>query len=161
MAQNIDVLRRDRSVQPRRFQDLILSRAQYGPPLVIVGWLLLLLYMLVDILSGAPASGNFIGFAIGLIVTGFAIATLATLEKIQTTLGRILMYQAAAATPPPSRSKPPKASPAVNKKVTIAGRGEIEGRRYVAFTDGTVIVETKFGRRRFGSIKDAQEFIGA
>lgn len=161
MAQNIDVLKRDRSVQPRRFQELILSRAQYGPPLIIIGWLLLLLYMLVDVLSGAPASGNFIGFAISLIVTGFAIATLATLEKIQTTLGRILMYQAAAATPRPAESKPPKKQPSANKKVTIVKRGEIEGRRYVVFTDGTVIVETKFGRRRFSSIKDAHEFVGA
>ena len=64
MAQKSKLLPSERGVQPRRFHEAVLSWAQYGIPLAIIGWFLLLLYMLVDVLSGAPASGNFIGFAV-------------------------------------------------------------------------------------------------
>ncbi|MBX2806939.1 MAG: hypothetical protein KTR19_13275 [Hyphomicrobiales bacterium] len=159
MTQNNKLVHSNAGASPRNAEEIFLSWARYGLPLVIIGWALLLLYILVDVLSGAPASGNFVGFAMSLMLTGFAIAILASLEKIRTTLGRVLMYQTAAVALP-ARSKPLETPPAAAPKETVVERGDIDGRRYIAFTDGTVIVETKFGRRRFGSIKDAQDFIG-
>ena len=43
----------------------------------------------------------------------------------------------------------------------IVTRGALNGRDYVLFRDGSVVVETLLGPRRFPSITEAQEFIGA
>jgi hypothetical protein len=43
----------------------------------------------------------------------------------------------------------------------IVTRGALNGRDYVLFRDGSVVVETLMGPRRFISITEAQEFIGA
>lgn len=58
----------------------------------------------------------------------------------------------ATATPP---------APVSQKAPEIVSRGEISGREYVLFADGTVGVETLLGRRRFRTLGDAREFIGA
>lgn len=42
----------------------------------------------------------------------------------------------------------------------VVTRGALNGRDYVLFRDGSVIVETLLGPRRFTSITEAQEFIG-
>jgi hypothetical protein len=43
----------------------------------------------------------------------------------------------------------------------IIARGQLGGREQLLLKDGSVIVETRLGRRRFASIADAREFIGA
>ncbi len=43
----------------------------------------------------------------------------------------------------------------------VVTRGALNGRDYVLFRDGSVVVETLLGPRRFQSITEAQEFIGA
>jgi hypothetical protein len=43
----------------------------------------------------------------------------------------------------------------------IVTRGALAGRDYVLFRDGSVVVETLLGPRRFLSLNEAQEFIGA
>jgi predicted component of type VI protein secretion system len=43
----------------------------------------------------------------------------------------------------------------------IVTRGALAGRDYVLFRDGSVVVETLLGPRRFLSLSEAQEFIGA
>ncbi len=43
----------------------------------------------------------------------------------------------------------------------VVTRGALNGRDYVLFRDGSVVVETLLGARRFPSITEAQEFIGA
>lgn len=43
----------------------------------------------------------------------------------------------------------------------VITRGALNGRDYVLFRDGSVVVETLLGPRRFPSIAEAQEFIGA
>jgi hypothetical protein len=43
----------------------------------------------------------------------------------------------------------------------VVTRGALNGRDYVLFRDGSVVVETLLGPRRFSSITEAQEFIGA
>jgi hypothetical protein len=42
----------------------------------------------------------------------------------------------------------------------VVTRGALNGRDYVLFRDGSVLVETLLGPRRFSSISEAQEFIG-
>jgi hypothetical protein len=43
----------------------------------------------------------------------------------------------------------------------VVTRGALNGRDYILFRDGSVVVETLLGARRFPSITEAQEFIGA
>jgi hypothetical protein len=43
----------------------------------------------------------------------------------------------------------------------VVTRGELNGRDYVLYRDGSVLIETLLGPRRFASISEAQEFIGA
>jgi hypothetical protein len=43
----------------------------------------------------------------------------------------------------------------------VVTRGALSGRDYVLFRDGSVVVETLLGPRRFVSLTEAQEFIGA
>jgi erythromycin esterase-like protein len=42
----------------------------------------------------------------------------------------------------------------------VVTRGALSGRDYVLFRDGSVVVETLLGPRRFLSLSEAQEFIG-
>jgi hypothetical protein len=112
------------------------------------------------------------------IMTGLAIAVLGALEKALRLLGKIagngnqMRHQqptgsrnsvplAAAPAGPisptlgPTPMLMPQRSP--NEVVT---RGALNGRDYVLFRDGSVVVETLLGPRRFASITEAQEFIG-
>jgi len=43
----------------------------------------------------------------------------------------------------------------------VITRGALNGRGYVLFRDGSVVVETLLGPKRFGSMTDAQDFIAA
>jgi hypothetical protein len=109
------------------------------------------------------------------IVTGLAITLLGGMEKALRLLGRL-----AAAVPPPRaqgrtamalaqlpqrpvQTPPLEPAPAAAPPRTTAEvvtRGMLNGRDYVLFRDGSVLVETLLGPRRFPSITDAQTFIG-
>ena len=43
----------------------------------------------------------------------------------------------------------------------VITRGALNGRGYVLFRDGSVVIETLLGPKRFGSMTDAQDFIAA
>jgi hypothetical protein len=109
------------------------------------------------------------------IVTGFALAVLGALEKVLDLLGRQLVSgqqlrplpKAVGPLPvsPTSTIRTPQTSSTMLMPQRAAGevvtRGALNGRDYVLFRDGSVVVETLLGPRRFGSITEAQEFIGA
>jgi hypothetical protein len=118
------------------------------------------------------------------IFSGFAIAILAALTRGVAALESLAQELAAARQNPQSlpaaESRPaPQPTPSLQigtpaktattaaasttpqKNPEIVSRGEISGREYVVFSDGTVGVETLLGRRRFRSLGDAREFIGA
>jgi hypothetical protein len=157
-----------------------------GLLITTLGWGFLLSYpLIVSFLTPADAGGmphdpaRFIPL-IGnnAVITGLAIAILGALDKGIRLLSKI----AANGVQPrqPSRPRPVSASQggqinaptpqathaepmlmgnrAPNEVVT---RGALNGRDYVLFRDGSVVVETLLGPRRFTSITDAQEFIGA
>ncbi|MEJ2124544.1 MAG: hypothetical protein P8Y67_04870 [Alphaproteobacteria bacterium] len=119
------------------------------------------------------------------VVSGFGLALLGALEKALHLLMRIGHFGHARPLPP--RLAPPPqeyaqehapAAPAAASAVPAASshtppfisqrssedivtRGELNGRDYVLFRDGSVVIETLIGPRRFASISEAQEFIGA
>jgi hypothetical protein len=110
------------------------------------------------------------------VVTGFAIALLGGMERALRLLGRIsgnagqMRTQAkpgVAATAPAPVQAPPIAamtSPSLMSQRSandVVTRGALNGRDYILFRDGSVVVETLLGARRFPSITEAQEFIGA
>jgi hypothetical protein len=124
------------------------------------------------------------------IVSGFGLALLGALEKALHLLMRLgsfgharpLLPRLASSAPeaaettasapavssasaPASAYTPPFISQRSGGAGTGAGdivtRGELNGRDYVLFRDGSVLIETLLGPRRFASISEAQEFIGA
>jgi hypothetical protein len=110
------------------------------------------------------------------VTTGFAIAVLGALERTLTLLGKIAGNSASQtraqtrsnlpiATSPagsysPSLTQTPMLMPQRSPSEVVT-RGALNGRDYVLFRDGSVVVETLLGPRRFSSITEAQEFIGA
>jgi len=159
-----------------------------GLLITTLGWGFLLSYPL--IVSFLPAAGpgeaqhdpaRFIPL-IGnnAVITGMAIAILGALEKGIRLLSKI----AANGVQPRQPSRPARAAPngqggaqinapssqVVHAEPMLMGnrtpnevvtRGALNGRDYVLFRDGSVVVETLLGPRRFTSITEAQEFIGA
>lgn len=109
------------------------------------------------------------------LFTGFAIAVLGALERALRLLGRIAGNPGQIRVPSrPSvaslSSAPPHAPPAAAQPHMlmpqravgdVVTRGALNGRDYILFRDGSVVVETLLGARRFPSITEAQEFIGA
>lgn len=110
------------------------------------------------------------------ILTGLAIAILGTLDRALRLLSKIAS-QANHPRPQPRPNRPPYAVPGQRPVVAhppgtpmlmpkrtsceIVTRGALNGRDYVLFRDGSVVVETLMGPRRFISITEAQAFIGA
>jgi hypothetical protein len=73
------------------------------------------------------------------------------------------MYQTQQAPQPQPQQAPQltlQRSTSANANEVIT-RGSLNGRDYVLFRDGSVLIETLLGPRRFPSIAEAQEFIGA
>ena len=101
------------------------------------------------------------------VVTGLAIALLGAMEKVIALLGRTpaTAGQSKAAMQP-SAPRAPSLAPTPQLLTTrqtneIVTKGALAGRDYVLFRDGSVVVETLLGPRRFLSMTEAQEFIGA
>jgi hypothetical protein len=122
------------------------------------------------------------------IVSGFGLALLGALEKALHLLMRLGSFGHARPLPPRLISSAQEAAetsvhaPAVASAFTppfisqrlaetgagagagagdVVTRGELNGRDYVLYRDGSVLIETLLGPRRFASISEAQEFIGA
>ena len=95
------------------------------------------------------------------IVTGLAIAFLGTMDKVIGLLSRspapATQSKAAAARVPAMSAPQLMTTRQANDVVT---KGALAGRDYVLFRDGSVVVETLLGPRRFLSLNEAQEFIG-
>lgn len=110
------------------------------------------------------------------IVTGLAIALLGALEKALRLLTRIASTSINSRPQPRHNVRPlhpvPSSQPVAQQQAApmlmtarsaneVVTRGALNGRDYVLFRDGSVVVETLLGPRRFNSITEAQEFIGA
>ena len=157
-----------------------------GLLIATLGWGLLLSYPLLApaMLSSSggaemrdPARFILI-FGENAVVTGLAIAVLGGLERALRLLGRIAgnaghmraqsAPSAAAAGFGPVHTTPSAAMQAQSHMLMpqrstgdVVTRGALNGRDYILFRDGSVVVETLLGSRRFPSITEAQEFIGA
>lgn len=155
----------------------------FGLLIVTLGWGFVLSYPLISpLIAGASNTGNLHDPArfipmIGesAIVTGFGIAILGIAEKALRFLNKMAgSTQQIRPQPKPSRplpaasntpvkAPPPKTPMLMPQRASneIVTRGALKGRDYVLFRDGSVVVETLLGPRRFPSIGEAQEFIGA
>jgi hypothetical protein len=134
-----------------------------------LGWALLLSYPLLPHGTGTSEGGESARFMLlfgqNVIVTGLAIALLGTLEKALV----LLASRPAASYSPakPAATAPRMPAPPSPQLMTqrhandIVTKGALAGRDYVLFRDGSVVVETLLGPRRFLSLTEAQEFIGA
>lgn len=132
-----------------------------------LGWGLLLSYpLLAPHGAGTPESGDparfILLFGQNAIVTGLAIAFLGTMDKVIALLSRSPATQshskAGSAARAPSLSAPQLMTP--RQANDVVTKGALGGRDYVLFRDGSVVVETLLGPRRFLSLNEAHEFIG-
>lgn len=129
-------------------------------PLLVLalGWgVLLAVTTAVTVLSLAGLLDPRIGLVIvacawgqGAIVTGCALLVLAEMRRQRRRPARLTWASA-----PASPSEP--SLPAPDPIAT----GEMNGRRYALFADGSVELLTLLGRRRFRTIAHAREFVGA
>jgi hypothetical protein len=141
-----------------------------------LGWGLLLSYPLLSSV-GAPVAGAheirdparfILIFGENALITGLAIALLGAMEKTISLLSRNSSANSqpkAASAPMMQRSNPTlSVSPQLmtpRQTNEVVTKGALAGRDYVLFRDGSVVVETLLGPRRFLSLTEAQEFIGA
>ncbi len=154
-----------------------------GLLIVTLGWGFIFSYPLIAPLTmdGTEAAGlrdpaRFIPlFGENAILTGFGVALLGAAEKALRLLNKMGgVANQARPQPRPSRPMPPPPSAPVKashpatpmlmpqrSSNEVVTRGALNGRDYVLFRDGSVVVETLLGPRRFPSIGEAQEFIGA
>ena len=97
-----------------------------------------------------------------LVITGFGLAVLDVLHAGFGALNRffeaVLQRSAAKA---PSEPAPRSVRPGPAGAGDIVERGRLNGRAFLRDRDGTVDVETLLGVRRFASLEDAEDFIGA
>jgi hypothetical protein len=132
-----------------------------------LGWGLLLSYPLWTP-QGAGAADNIelrdsarflLVFGENAIMTGLAMALLGAAEKAIHLLARQPVNGGQTKTAPPMRAASPQLMSA-RPPTEIVARGEVGGRDYVLFRDGSVVIETLLGPRRFLSLSEAQQFIG-
>lgn len=150
-----------------------------GLLIATLGWGLLLSYPLlaphVTAAQGAaeirdPARFILI-FGENAVFTGFALALLGALERALHLLSRLNASVGTTRSPSPPRgpvstsanTATPSVPPFLQQRSPheVVTRGTLNGREYVLFRDGSVMVETLLGPRRFASIPEAQEFIGS
>ena len=147
-----------------------------GLLIATLGWGFLLSYPLLaphDIVSSTaseirdPARFILI-FGQNAVITGFALALLGALEKALYLLARLGGSAGSPRHTPrgnatipqmPQTPSPPFLSSQRSPNEVVT-RGALNGRDYVLFRDGSVMMETLLGPRRFPSITEAQEFIG-
>lgn len=132
-----------------------------------LGWGLLLSYPLWAPYGTGGASNNefrdsarfLLVFGENAIMTGLAIALLGAAEKVILLLARQPANSGQTKTGTPMRAAAAQLMvPRQNSEIVT--RGAVGGRDYVLFRDGSVVVETLLGPRRFLSLSEAQEFIG-
>jgi hypothetical protein len=137
-----------------------------------LGWALLLTYpMLAYSLASATGAAEardparfILIFGENAVITGLAIAMLGAVERMIALLNR---QPAAASASKPAASTRPSVTLTQPQLLSarptseIVTKGALAGRDYVQFRDGSVVVETLLGPRRFLSLTEAQEFIGA
>jgi hypothetical protein len=98
------------------------------------------------------------GLGQGAVVAGLAWHVSTELRRNRRVSGRLTWTSApgagsAAASPPAGTAQGPA-------RPELLATGEMNGRRYALFSDGTVELLTLLGRRRFRTIAHAREFVG-
>ena len=132
-----------------------------------LGWGLLLSYPLWASQSvGVAGADEFrdsarflLVFGENAVMTGLAMALLGAAEKAIHLLARQPANGGQTKTAPPMRAASPQLMSA-RPPTEIVARGAVARRDYVLFRDGSVVIETLLGPRRFLSLSQAQEFIG-
>ncbi len=141
-----------------------------GLLIATLGWGLLLSYPLVVPHDAASPAASEIRdptrfiliFGENAVISGFALALLGALEKALHLLTRLTGGPAAPRVGSPRSPMQPPPPPFLQQRSAneVITRGALNGRDYVLYRDGSVLIETLLGPRRFASISEAQEFIG-
>jgi hypothetical protein len=119
----------------------------------------------------APDRAQTVAVAQTLVLSGIGLALFDALHAGFGALNRffdaVLQRSVAKAAPPshaPARPAPQPARAApqpATAQSEIVERGRFDGRAYLRYRDGSVEIETLLGVRRFSSMEEVEEFIGA
>lgn len=130
-----------------------------GVLLTASAWALLVCLFALRLVFDAPrADGALLlalGIAIALLATG---ATLLVVDALRVGFGALDSFFAAALARSAQRGE---AAPPAPPPRTQPRRGLVGGRPFVEESDGSVVVDTLLGPRRFPSLSDAQDFVGS
>lgn len=139
----------------RRHRSITWAKAG-GVLLTASAWALLVCLFALKLVIDIPRSDSALlvalGIAIALIVTG---AMLLVIDALRVGFGALDSFFAAALARSAQRGEaapPPR---------TQSRRGVIGDRPFVEHSDGSVVVDTLLGPRRFPSLADAQDFVGS
>jgi hypothetical protein len=144
-----------------------------GLLIVTLGWALLLSYTLLAPLTVGAAPGGelrdparfLLLLGENAIITGFGVALLGALAALEKGLSLPARPASGASPPRPAAAAARPSQPPLTlqrqQSEEIVTKGAMAGRDYVLFRDGSVLVETLLGPRRFPTLSDAQQFIGA
>lgn len=114
---------------------------------------------------GVPSAAGLVVLALAIAVQAGGLLLAAQMNEELATLLAMPATEPKPATPsvavepvtPPPLSAPVRPA---RKALQVLSRGEIDGRAYAVFMDGSIEIETIFGPRWFASVDLAHEFIG-
>jgi hypothetical protein len=115
-------------------------------------------------LVGIPAIAGLVAMGLSLVVVAGGLLLAADMNQELATLLAMpppepaRVEKPAALVPPPLPNSTPASQ--ARRPLQVLSRGEIDGRAYAVFMDGSIEIETIFGPRWFASVDLAHEFIG-
>ena len=134
----------------------------FGVVSLAAGWFAVLATAAARIAGARLSTGDvalLVCLAAALMASG---ATMLILDALQNGFGALdAFFQEALARSARRASEEARPAPQQHAAARVQRRGYIGDRPYVLYGDGAVAVETLLGVRRFASLHEAEEFIGA
>lgn len=140
-----------------------------GLGLAAIGWGALLCAPLMAVATGPLPNANEVGDPVWIILrlgengilSGLALAILGAIRDRP-----IAAFQASLDVPEREDMRAPVLAPLSVSSIEIeppvvVAQGDLSGRDYALYSDGSVVVETLLGQRRFQTLQDARQFIGS
>lgn len=140
-----------------------------GLGLAAIGWGALLCAPLMAAATGPLPNANEVGDPVWIILrlgengilSGLALAILGAMRHRPTAAAQAVADMPERNHAPVPAFAPLAASSLEIEPPSVVAQGDLAGRAYALYSDGSVVVETLLGQRRFQTLDDARQFIGS
>jgi hypothetical protein len=158
------------NLKTQRFFERVIQQDTLSVTAVFVGLSILVAISLVSAqhIAGADAPRFWghgliaLGLAQSALIVGATLKLHSDLKQSKSVMARIARKRAGPQSSAVTDAN--KAMPAQSYRqpdcLSVESNGQLDGRQYVKFLDGTVEIATMLGRRRFSSLDMAKEFVG-